>query len=108
MDSPVGMLYLAEKNDGALARPIPGRDAREKDAPMSIELKCYATLAPLTPGNANALPIHAGETVLELLTRLSIPKDEIKIVFVNGVTVELDRPLADGDRVGVFPPVGGG
>jgi sulfur carrier protein ThiS len=75
---------------------------------MTIELKCYATLAPLTPGNADAFPIRPGETVLDLLTRLSIPQDEIKIVFVNGVTVSLDRPLADGDRVGVFPPVGGG
>jgi len=82
---------------------------------MPIELKCYATLAPLNPSNADAFPITPGETVLDVLTRLSIPRDEIKIVFVNGVNVELDRvtvdldtPLADGDRVGVFPPVGGG
>jgi len=75
---------------------------------MPIELKCYATLAPLNPSNADAFPITPGETVLDVLTRLSIPRDEIKIVFVNGVNVELDNPLADGDRVGVFPPVGGG
>lgn len=75
---------------------------------MPIELKCYATLAPLTPPNAAAFPITPGETVLELLTRLSIPQEEIKIVFVNGVAAELDKPLADGDRLGVFPPVGGG
>ena len=75
---------------------------------MPLELQCYATLAPLTPPNSGAFPIRPGETVLELITRLSIPEDEIKIVFVNGVTVSLDKPLADGDRVGVFPPVGGG
>ncbi len=75
---------------------------------MPIELKCYATLAPAMPADADAFPIKDGETVLELVDRLGIPRDEIKIVFVNGVTVSLDKPLADGDRVGIFPPVGGG
>ena len=75
---------------------------------MPIELKCYATLAPLSPPNADAFPILPGETVLDVMTRLSIPAEEIKIIFVNGVAAALDRPLADGDRVGVFPPVGGG
>jgi len=75
---------------------------------MPIELKCYATLAPLTPSNADAFPIHSGETVLDLLSRLSIPAEEVKIVFVNGLSAELDKTLSDGDRVGVFPPVGGG
>ena len=75
---------------------------------MPIDLKCYATLAPLTPDNAGAFPIIDGETILDLATRLAIPHEEIKIVFVNGVTVDLDRVLHDGDRVGIFPPVGGG
>jgi len=92
----------------ALAPRSLERETSEKDGPMPIELKCYATLAPLTPSNADAFPIHPGETVLELVTRLSIPQEEIKIVFVNGMNVTLDKVLADGDRVGVFPPVGGG
>jgi len=75
---------------------------------MPIELKCYATLAPATPQNADAFPITTGETLLELIDRLGIPREEVKIVFVNGVAVPLDRPLADGDRGGIFPPVGGG
>jgi molybdopterin converting factor small subunit len=29
-------------------------------------------------------------------------------VFVNGAAVSLDAALSDGDRVGIFPPVGGG
>lgn len=75
---------------------------------MPIDLKCYATLAPLTPDNASAFPLKDGETVRALAERLGIPVDEIKIVFVNGQAAELDRVLADGDRVGLFPPVGGG
>lgn len=75
---------------------------------MPIDLKCYATLAPLTPPNANAFPILDGETILALTQRLNIPLEEVKIVFVNGLATDLDRVLADGDRVGIFPPVGGG
>ena len=75
---------------------------------MPIDLKCYATLAPLTPDNAAAFPIKDGETIQALAERLTIPIEEAKIVFVNGQAAELDRVLADGDRVGLFPPVGGG
>lgn len=86
----------------------PGQRAQDKDDAMPIELRCYATLAPLTPAGADALPIIPGETVSALAERLGIPQDEIKIVFVNGQTVGLDHVLGDGDRVGIFPPVGGG
>ena len=48
------------------------------------------------------------ETALELVRRLDIPLEEIKLVFVNGAAASLDTVLADGDRVGIFPPVGGG
>lgn len=75
---------------------------------MPIELRCFATLAPLMPANAGALPILPGETALDLVRRLDIPLEEIKLVFVNGVAASLDTALADGDRVGIFPPVGGG
>ena len=75
---------------------------------MPIDLRCFATLAPLMPANAGAFPIVPGETVLDLTKRLGIPLEEIKLVFVNGAAVSLDAVLSDGDRVGIFPPVGGG
>jgi molybdopterin converting factor small subunit len=34
--------------------------------------------------------------------------DEIHIILINGVHGTLDSELNDGDRLGVFPPVGGG
>ena len=61
-----------------------------------------------TGGKTYYFPVKDGETIQALAERLAIPIEEIKIVFVNGITVELDHPLCDGDRVGVFPPVGGG
>ena len=75
---------------------------------MPIDLRCFATLAPLMPANAGAFPIAPGETALELVRRLDIPLEEIKLVFVNGAAASLDTVPADGDRVGIFPPVGGG
>ena len=75
---------------------------------MNIELKCYATLAGHTPEDADGLACRAGETVSELLARLGIAPEEVKIIFINGVKAELDSALVEGDRVGLFPAVGGG
>ena len=44
----------------------------------------------------------------QLLAKLAIPAGEVKIAMVNGVSAELTQVLAAGDRVGLFPPVGGG
>jgi sulfur-carrier protein len=39
---------------------------------------------------------------------LGIPPGEVKLRFVNGKQAKDDQVLAEGDRVGLFPPVGGG
>lgn len=77
-------------------------------ASMNITLLCYATFAKKSPESAANFPITAGETVSDVLQRIGIPLDEVKIVFVNGRSSDLGVPLAGGDRVGVFPAVGGG
>jgi molybdopterin converting factor small subunit len=33
---------------------------------------------------------------------------EIHLVFVNGRVASLDQMLQDGDRLALFPPIGGG
>jgi len=75
---------------------------------MHITLKCFATLAPLQPENAAHFPLEPGETVERLIARLGIPVDEVAVVFVNGRHAPRETVLADGDRVGLFPAVGGG
>ena len=75
---------------------------------MPITLKCFASLARFSPPDAEAHAIAPGETVASLVARLGIPPDELKLVFVNGDHVELATVLRDGDRVGLFPAVGGG
>ncbi len=75
---------------------------------MQIQLKLFATLRALTPDNADSYPIAPGTTVGDIVTQLSIPAKDAKLIFINGVRKSLDTPLADGDRLGIFPPVGGG
>lgn len=75
---------------------------------MTITLLCYATLAKKSPENADNYPIRAGDRVKDVLIRIGVSTDEVKIIFVNGVSSELETVLSDGDRLGVFPAVGGG
>ena len=75
---------------------------------MHIQVKLFATLRALAPDNAETYPITPGTTVGDIVTQLSIPAKDAKLIFINGVRKPLDTPLADGDRLGIFPPVGGG
>ena len=75
---------------------------------MHVTIKCFATLSRFTPPDAEAFAITPGETVDDLVRRLGIPPGELKLVFINGTHVEPGAPLADSDRVGLFPAVGGG
>lgn len=75
--------------------------------PMLLEVKCYATLAKYQPGDEDFL-LGPNPTLRDLVGFLGIPEGELKISFVNGVHAELDHELHEGDRVGLFPAVGGG
>ena len=48
------------------------------------------------------------KTVADVCRKINIPADKIKVVMVNGKSQSLDYVLAGDERVGLFPPVGGG
>jgi len=80
---------------------------------IRVEVRLYATLRKYQPevkiGEALVRELAEGTTVLKLLeNELGVPPDEVKTIFVNGVSQSFDYVLADGDRVGIFPPVAGG
>ena len=75
---------------------------------MGIEIKCFATLAKFAPENAGDYPLEPGETISTLIHRLGMPEKEVTLMFVNSLRSSPDTELKDGDRVGLFPPVGGG
>ena len=73
-----------------------------------IQIKLFASLQKFMPASAEKYAIEPGITVGSLLRQLDIPQDLIKLVFIDSVQAELTSTLKGGERVGIFPPVGGG
>ena len=79
---------------------------------ITVRVKLYATLRDQFPGlgigEAMTVTLSDGATVGQLIRQLDLPDDQMKILFVNHVICGKDHPLAAGDVVAIFPPVGGG
>ena len=73
-----------------------------------IQLKLFATLQEFTPPSADTYSIDQGISIFELLEQINMPREKAKLIFINGVKAELSSTLEGGERVGIFPPVGGG
>ena len=73
-----------------------------------IQIKLFADLSALTPPAADHYPIEAGTTVRQLLQDIRIPVEKVRLVFINNIKGDLDSPLQGGERLGIFPPIGGG
>ena len=74
----------------------------------TIDLRLFATLQKFIPDKSEAFVITPGVTVRELLEQIGVPIEKAKLVFVNGLKKDLEVKLNGGERVGIFPPVGGG
>ena len=74
----------------------------------TITLKLFAALGKHTPSNADSYPVAPGTTIRALLEDLGVPPEHARLVFVDSVRRPLDAVLNGGERVAVFPPVGGG
>jgi sulfur-carrier protein len=79
---------------------------------MKIEVNLYATLKRYTKnesgGKSSVIDVEDGVRVKDVIQKLKIPVDTVKLIFINGVHAKVDTNLKDGDRLGLFPPVGGG
>ena len=79
---------------------------------ITVEVWLYATLQKYHPSSGIGEPL--GITLDDkarlgnLFSELKIPKEEIKIALVNGKWEEESYLLEDGDRIGLFSPIGGG
>ncbi len=74
----------------------------------TIRLKLYADLRCFAPAGGEEVPIEPGTSVRELLQHLSLPREKAKLIFIDGKQADLSATLQGGERVGIFPPVGGG
>ncbi|MBT8358417.1 MAG: MoaD/ThiS family protein [Desulfobacterales bacterium] len=79
---------------------------------MKVEVNLYATLKKYmnkeTFGQSSTIDADDGLCVEDMIQQLKIPSDLVKLIFINGVHGKRDTILKDGDRLGLFPPVGGG
>jgi molybdopterin converting factor small subunit len=73
-----------------------------------IQIKLFAGLQSFAPSTAEHFEITPGMTIRELLTEIQIPIEKARLIFINGIKADLDARLKGGERVGIFPPVGGG
>jgi molybdopterin converting factor small subunit len=73
-----------------------------------IQLKLFAGLQSVNPSTPEHFEIDPGITIRDLLAQIEIPIEKARLIFINGIKADLDTPLKGGERVGIFPPVGGG
>ncbi len=49
-----------------------------------------------------------GSVIADVVREMGIPREEATIILVNSVHSAMERRLAEGDTVAIFPLVGGG
>ena len=77
---------------------------------VQVQVLLYATLRSFGPEGKGdfRMDLPEGSKIIDVINKLGIPVEEVKLSMVNGVLQEVDHVLAQGDRIGFFPPVGGG
>ncbi len=79
---------------------------------MRLEVRAFAGLhryiAGAVPGESFSLEVRDGSNGYELLHSLNVPVKEVFTFMVNGRRQDLAQSLAEGDRIGIFPSIGGG
>jgi hypothetical protein len=82
---------------------------------VNVDVKLYGALQEFKPEAAGGAPHHpfsfvwvAGETAVDLATRLGIPDGLVAGVAVNETAVDPHTLLQPGDQVAFFPPSVGG
>ena len=77
---------------------------------MKVNIKCFSTLSDqyaCSHDQAVSVDLEDGDTVRRAIDTMHIPKDQVKISFVNNRIVDLEQPLKHGDRLTLVPATGG-
>ena len=67
-----------------------------------------ATLPPDAKQGVVKLDVPQGATVYDLISRFDIPLNDESVIVLNGLTVDLNTPLQEGDMVTAFSAIAGG
>jgi molybdopterin converting factor small subunit len=74
---------------------------------MKIKTRLFATLRN-NRGKEVDVEVGDGATVRDILDVLSINREDVALLLVNGRDGSIDTVLTETDYVSLFPPVGGG
>lgn len=80
---------------------------------IKVEIKLFGSFRAYHPEENSSqsffLTLSEEENSVEdVINKIKLPKDEVKIIFVNNVKVTMEKRLKDGDVLGIFPPIAGG
>ncbi len=77
---------------------------------IKIDINLFVTLFRYLPEDIDSeqFEISDNTNIGQLIDELGIPDDLIKLIFVNGRKQDRRYLLQNRDRLGLFPPVGGG
>ncbi len=75
---------------------------------IKIDLNLFANLSEYLPENNDKFETFEDISVETLMTQLGVPIELAKLIFINGRRQSIGYQLKNNDRVGIFPPVGGG
>ncbi len=73
-----------------------------------IQLELQTSLKRFHPAAHESYPIEPGLRVRDLMEKLGIPEYEVNLVFIDGGLSNLDSTINGGERVVLYPPLGGG
>jgi molybdopterin synthase sulfur carrier subunit len=79
---------------------------------MPLQIFLNATLRHYVPGydpyQGISLEVPQGTTVFQVIKQLHLPPQEVTLIMVDGRRQEAGYPLQGNERLGLFPPIGGG
>jgi sulfur-carrier protein len=79
---------------------------------MPLQIFLNASLRLYAPGynpyQGITLEVPPGTKVSHIIAGLGLPPQEVTLIMVNGVRRPADFPLQGDERLGLFPPIGGG
>ena len=79
---------------------------------MMIRVKMLANYRSVLPPGAKhgtvELDLPEGTTVYDAISRFDIPLNDESVIVLNGLTVDLNTPLQEGDTVTAFSAIAGG
>lgn len=79
---------------------------------MPLQVFLNATLrqyvANYNPYQGISVEAAPGTPVARVISQLGLPAREVTLIMVDGRRQEADFPLQGNERLGLFPPIGGG